>query len=159
YSSILPLPPAREEIPVYQGELYVPLMETFLMSAVTLMVRRQEAGDALRFAEDVATLEDLECFGRLARAGKGCYLACGTATQFGHDGPRLTDANTEKRTRAHLTVLGRVWGQDEAFLKQHGPHFRAKVRQQRLTRARWLLCQGRTKEAREELREAGESPA
>ena len=34
-----------------------------------------------------------------------------------------------------------------------------RVRQQRLTRARWLLCQGRTKEARQELRQAGDSPA
>ena len=80
-------------------------------------------------------------------------MSCNCSSRF------LTDADTEKRTRAHLTVLGRVWGQDETFLSQHGPHFRQKVRQHRLTRAKWLLCQGRTKEAREELREAGESPA
>src|SRR5262249_46622287 len=78
YSSFLPLPPGRDEIQVYQGDLYRPLMETFLMTSITLLVRREQAGEALHFAEDVATLEDLECFGRLARAGKGCYLACDT---------------------------------------------------------------------------------
>src|SRR4051812_38788485 len=88
YSSILPLPAGRDEILTYVGDLYFRLMETFLISAVTLIVRREQAGAALHFAEDVPALEDHECFGRLARAGKGCYLACDTSTQYGHDGPR-----------------------------------------------------------------------
>lgn len=159
YSSILPVPAGREDFDVYVCDLYYRLMETFLISAVTLVVRREEAGEALHFGEDLAFYDDLECFGRLGRAGKGCFLDCETSTQYGHPGPRLTDANTDVLTRTHLCVLGRVWGQDEAFLRQHGPHFRKKVRDQRLLRARWLLVQGRTKEAQQELREAGESPA
>ena len=46
----------------------------------TTMVRRALAGPALRFAEDVPTLEDRECFGRLAGAGVHAWGARHEAT-------------------------------------------------------------------------------
>lgn len=152
------LVPARcRDCNIYISDFYRGLMETFLISAITLVVRR-EAGDALHFGEDVPCYEDLEFFARVARVGRGAFIDCDTATQHGHAGPRLTDANTEVLTRARLTVLDRVWGHDEVFLKEHGAHYQHQVRRLHLTRAKWLLVRGRTQEAREELRQAGDPP-
>ena len=61
------------------------------------MVNREVAGDALWFAEDLITYEDLECHARLARVGPAAYLDCETAYQWSHPGPRITDANVYVR--------------------------------------------------------------
>ena len=87
------LPAGREDFSVYVGDMYKPLFDSPFIATFTLVVRREQAGDEFRFAEDVGTYEDLECFARLARIGKAAYLDCETATQYGHGGPRVTDAN------------------------------------------------------------------
>ena len=52
----------------------------------------------------------------------------------------------------------RVWGQDAAFLRQHGEVYQELRKSFRLARASCLLHQGLTREAREELDLAGGSP-
>jgi glycosyltransferase involved in cell wall biosynthesis len=159
FSELGSLPTGRTDFRVHQGDMYLRLLERSYIATSTLAVRRIPAGNALRFAEDVPTYEDLECFARLARAGKAAFMDTETATQHGHRGPRVTDAGTEEMTRANLTIMNRIWGQDEGFLKQHGPHFERKVAQQHLDRARWFLCRGRTHEARKELDQVEHTPA
>ena len=156
FSCLAGPPAARPDFAVHVGDMYAPLMASFFMAAFTLVVRRELAGDELRYNEDVLCYEDLECFARVARCGPAAYLDTETATQHGHIGPRLTDANADILTRARLTILGKVWGQDKAFLEREGPHFDRVVKQQHMTRAKWLLCQGRTREAREEMKQAGD---
>jgi glycosyltransferase involved in cell wall biosynthesis len=158
FSSIATLPAGRGDFSVFTGDLYPHLMHTFFVSSITMIVRRELAGDAFRYAEDVYYLEDLECFGRLARMGPVAYLDVDTATQFGHGGPRLTDQNTEVLTRARLTVLDRVWGQDRAYQEKNGQHYKEVMRELRLTLVRWLLVQGRTRDAGEVIRQIENCP-
>jgi len=82
FSTLAPLPAGRGDFTVHTGNLYPALMRACYVSTITMMVRR-EAGEALRFAEDLPLYEDWECFARLARAGRGAYLACETAWNHG----------------------------------------------------------------------------
>jgi GT2 family glycosyltransferase len=152
YSTISTLPPNRADFRVHAGDLYLPEMQHDYVATFTLVVRREEAGDALHFAEDVATFEDWECFGRLARAGTAAYLDCETAWQYGHDGPRLTNATALDRAISRLRILERVWGADLAFIERHGQSFHdvCGTYRQRLAAAR--LRQGQYRLARHELR-------
>jgi glycosyltransferase involved in cell wall biosynthesis len=158
YSSLAPLPAGRQDLDVYVGDLYPEVLGDHLVPTFTLMVRREAAGDALWFAEDLPTYEDLECHGRLARAGLAAYLDCETAAQWGHPGPRLTDADRFACATARLTVIERVYGNDPAFLKSYRDRYDAELRSQHLVRARHLLTLGRSTEARRDLRLAGRAP-
>ncbi len=159
YSSIAPLPPGRvDEVDVHIGDLYPEVLSGHFVPTFTLMVNRELAGDALSFAEDLPTYEDLECHARLARLGPAAYIDCETAYQWGHAGPRLTNANTYACTSARVTILERVYGRDPDFLARYGDRYRRELRRQHLTGARWLLRKGRTSEAREELDRAGDAP-
>lgn len=158
FSSLAPLPAGRPDFRAYVGDLYPHLMHSFFVSTFTMIARRQLGGDAFRFAEDIYWLEDLECFGRLARVGPVAYLDTEMATQYGHSGPRLTGQNTEVLLRARIAVLGRIWGQDRPYLEKHGQRYKKFVRELKLTLARWLLVQGRTGDAGEVLREVENCP-
>ncbi len=158
FSSLGPLPPGGADFRVHVGDLYLPEMEADYVSTITLVVRRERAGDALRFAEDLPVSEDKECIGRLAGQGLAAYLDCDTAWNWGHDGERLTDAKTPTLVAARLTLMERVWGSDPAFLAQHGDRYAAAVARQYCKRARWLMVRGRMDEARQDLRRAKASP-
>lgn len=158
FSTLGPLPPGRPDFPVHVGDLYPTLVGGFYVAAQTLLVRREPVA-GLRFAVDLEMYEDLEYFALLARAGPAAYLDCETATQYGHAGPRLTDANGEILARCRLSVLDRVWGRDPSYLAAHGEAFRRTVREQHLIRARWLMCRGRNREARAELASVADAPA
>jgi GT2 family glycosyltransferase len=151
YTSLAPLPPGRSDFPVHVGDLYPALAERAYVATFTLMVRREEAGEALHFAEDLPTYEDWECFGRLARAGMAAYLDCETAWQWGHGGPRLTNADTAVAAATRLTLLERVWGADSQFMARHGDRYRRAVSAEHRRRALWLLKRGRIAEARQDL--------
>ena len=84
---------AGGDFPVHIGDLYGEVLGAHFVPTFTLMVNREVAGDALWFAEDLITYEDLECHARLARVGPAAYLDCETAYQWSHPGPRITDAN------------------------------------------------------------------
>ncbi len=159
FSCLGALPPGQADFPVHVGDLYFHQMLAPYVATYTVVVRREEAGEALRYAEDTATFEDWECFGRLAGKGLGAYMDCETAWQWGHAGPRLTDANAMVRASTLLAILPRVWGSDPQFLNKHGSRYREQIEQLHLTRAKCLLHQRRTREVREYLAKVHHVPA
>jgi glycosyltransferase involved in cell wall biosynthesis len=152
-----PLPPGPQDLAVRVGDLFAAEAEDNFVATFTLVVRKDLAGDALRFAEDLPTYEDWECFGRLARKGPAAFLDVETAVQHGHAGPRLTKTDPLRAADARLRVLERVWGADAAYLARHGDAYRRVVAAQHAVRARRLLRLGRTRDAREALRLSGDA--
>lgn len=159
YSHLNGAPKDRDDFKIHIGNLYLAEMQRPYVFTSTFVVRREEAASALHFAEDVSTFEDWECFGRIARAGSGAFLDCETAWQWGHAGPRLTDANALQCLSASIKILTRVWGSDTAFLERHGGAYGAKLEAERLAKVRYLISAGRTREARGELSLMAKSPA
>jgi GT2 family glycosyltransferase len=157
FSSLGPLPSGRPDLAVRVGDLYPAMMQACYVSTITVMARR-DAGEALHFAEDLPLYEDWECFARLARAGRGAYLACETAWNHGHRGPRLITASPLVAATARITLLQRLWGADAAFQAIGADQYRRTLAEQRLARARAFIGQGQTDQAREELRLAGGGP-
>lgn len=158
FSSFASLPPGRADFPVHIGDLYPTAILGAYVCTSTALVRRDLAGDALRFAEDVFKYEDWECFARVAKMGPAAYLDCETQWNCHHEGPRLSAASGLDDTTARLIVLERVWGLDPSFLALHGDLFQRVVASHRLARARELLAMGRMKEARAELRRLLRAP-
>lgn len=158
YSSLAELPAGRADFSVHAGNLYLAELESNYVATSTLVVRRNQAGSALHFAEDLPISEDKECFARLARAGTAAYFDCETSTQWGHNGPRITDMNACAYYTARLTLLDRIWAQDPDFVAQHGPRLRELTMQTHLDRARWHLVRGQMCEARHDLKLAGKAP-
>jgi glycosyltransferase involved in cell wall biosynthesis len=145
------LPKNNADVRFYVGDIYpFEMSENYVLTS-TLMVRREEASNALYFAEDLPTYEDWICFGLLSRAGKAAYLDCETTIQHSHSGPRLTDSDTLRCAETRMKVLDRIWGSDALFMKQYGGEFNRLYERQRLLRVKGLLVHGRTKEAREAL--------
>jgi hypothetical protein len=122
------------------------------------MARREQAGDALRFSEDIVIHEDYECFTRLARVGLAAYFDCETVWQWGHDDKRLSDADERLRATCRVKLLKRTFGSDQQFLAKHNDLYQEALRVEHATLARCLLRDGRRREAREELRLAGGGP-
>lgn len=158
FSSLAPLPPGRSDFLVHRGDLYAQMLRADYVPTTTVMVRRTAVGAALHFAEDLSYCEDGECFARLAQAGVAAYLDCETAWQWGHRGPRLTQAPGYLQATCRLIVMERVWGADPRFLATHGGQYRAALALQHRHRAWALLKAGRSREARAELRLAGHAP-
>lgn len=155
FSSLAPLPAGRADFRVHEGDLYERELHGDYVCTSTVVVRKAEAGAALRFAEDLRRFQDWECFGRLAGAGRAAYLDCETQWNRDHAGARLTRADEVYCESARLAVLERVWGSDPAFLERHGERYRAVVGAHRRARAKALLAEGRTAEARSDFRTAG----
>lgn len=155
FSSLGPLPPGRQDFRIHLGDLYPTEMLGDYVCTSTVVVRREEAGSALHFAENLWRYEDWACFGQLARAGVAAYLDCETQWNCDHEGPRLTHADRIDGCTARLAVLTKVWGSDRAFLAEHAGPYGAVLTSHRRAKARALIAAGRTKEAREELRLAG----
>jgi hypothetical protein len=158
YSTIIHLPLGIADFDVYFGDMYRVEMHASYHSAISMMVRRREAGDAVRFTEGVPTWEDWECIGRLAGRGRVAHLDHVGALQHAHSGPRVTDANWVARAESRLVVLKNVWGADPGFLTTYGKEYQALVHQQQLLRVRALLVVGRIQEAREAMRELNQVP-
>lgn len=139
------------EFRVHIGDLSLPEMQSAYVFTSSLVARRS-AGNSLRFADDVSTFEDLECFGRLALSGKAAFFDHETVWQHGHPGPRLTGAPTLVKAISRLTILERVWGSDERFLARYRKEFDAAVDETRRLKIRALLVAGNSGMARVELR-------
>jgi glycosyltransferase involved in cell wall biosynthesis len=152
YSNIRPLPAGIEDFKYYVGDLYPSMLNNPYVCTSTLMVRREEAGDALYFAEDLRWGEDWVCYAHLASKGPMAYLDCETAWQHGHGGGRLTDTSMLDGITTRIKIMERVWGSDDNFLKTNGRNYHRLLRNQRLLRIRELIAQGHTAEARTELR-------
>jgi glycosyltransferase involved in cell wall biosynthesis len=152
------LPADAPRFDLYIGRLYDDYLRDWCVYTCTVVVRREQAGDALRFAEDVALYEDLECFARLAGRGPACYMDVETAWQHRHTGARLTDADQVTSADTAMRIINRVWGADAEYLKHHGSEFEAVIDAHRARRVRALLHEGRGKEARQELPEFFRTP-
>ena len=158
YSWYAGLPSAARDFNVYTGNLYPGLMYYGYCSIVCVMVRRAEASGTIRFTEGIATYEDWECLGRLARQGKAAFLDFIGSLQHQHEGARITDADWVQRAESRLTILHNVWGSNPEFLKKHGAAYRALVHEQELARLRGMIVLGRQREAREEMRKLAGVP-
>lgn len=151
FSSLAPLPDGLYDFSVFTGDLYRWQLTGLYVLTDTLVVRREQAGEALRFAEDVPTLEDLECFCRLAQRGTAAFLDIETARQRDHGGGRLSQIDPLERLDVRLRLIERVWGADEAFLDQHDEVYRRARRTLEERRVKALLRGGRNQEARAAL--------
>ena len=158
YSELGALPMGRSDFDVFVGDLYPEVLSGHFVPTFTLMVRREPAGDALWFAEDVPTYEDLECHARVSQVGPAAYIDCETAYQWSHEGPRLTDADRYECASARLAIVERVYGRDPAFIESHGDRYEREVRTQHIERARYMLRRGRAAAARRELRGVAGAP-
>ena len=151
-SSFMAIPPGSQDCMCFEGEnLYYSQCNTSYVSVDTMIVRRCEAGDSLRFAEDTKTAEEWECGARLARAGKSAYLHCETSLVHSHTGQQLTDLDMFELASSRITIMQRVWGTDEQFLKDHREFYEQRLWEERFLRLGGLLLRGRTSEAREEM--------
>ncbi|HVP06475.1 MAG TPA: glycosyltransferase family 2 protein [Candidatus Acidoferrum sp.] len=151
FSSIGALPDGYSDFNFYTGDMGLNEFQRAYILTSSLMVRREAAGDAFRFAEDVSTFEDFECFGRLSLKGTACYLDCETAWQHGHSGDRLTDIADLRRSSANLKILERVWGQDAAFRARYAELYQEVIDRARCDLIGDLLRCGQSARAREEL--------
>lgn len=153
YSSLTGSPPDRGDFLVHVGDLYAPLIEGPFVAAWTALVRREMAGNALRFAEDIFVCEDWECFARLSRVGKAAFMACETAINHGHRGSRLTNTHNQfQLLAARLMMTERVWGADPEFLAVHAERYEGIVAAIHVDRIKWLASHGKTRAARLELK-------
>jgi len=158
YSEIAPLPRGRKDFKVHVGMLYARQLDAPYIAAQTLLVRREEAGPALHFPEDLHAYPDWEGLARLAHAGPAAYLDCETAWQWGHDAPRLTDTSQLDRIHERIAIIERVWAVDRDFLTHEAAHVRAVLSGLRVRRAKLLVREGRNAEARADLHLAGGGP-
>lgn len=158
YSSIASLPNGRADFPVHVGSFYRLELLADYMATSTVMVRRLEAGDALRFAEDLPISEDKACFARVASRGLGAYFAIDLAIQWGHGGPRASDTNLYTLATTKLLLIDQIWQSDPVFVRAYAADIDRIRRANLLKRARWLLARGRTAEARADLRQVANAP-
>jgi len=152
-TSLIALPSGVDDFNFHVGSMCALELSANYINVNTLMVRRLEAGNALHFAEDTPTYEDWECFGRLACAGQAAYMDIETACQHSHGGPRLTDAHSTECAQARVTILPRVWGNNNEFLQKHKESYKTIIDKERLTLIDGMLIRGETAKARQELRQ------
>ncbi len=158
-SKFISLPAGFSDCQCFEGEnLYRSQCVSSYVSVDTLIVRREEAGENLRFAEDTSTAEEWECGARLARAGHSAYLHCETALVNHHTAPQLTDLDIMDLAEARIKIMRRVWGSDQDFLAKHGDFYQERLREEQLLRAGRLLLRGETQKARTELAEVHRAP-
>jgi glycosyltransferase involved in cell wall biosynthesis len=162
YSEFASLPSGRNDFTIHEADLYHDLMSRSYLAAFTYIFRKPLDAVLPAFATDTATLEDWQFFGQVARRGKGIFMACETATQHGHSGPRLTDASELTMIESRLVVLRRVWGGDIEFQRARAADYitvLSKLEQRRdFLLGRSLLLKRQVKEARTLLAKAGTVP-
>lgn len=158
FSTIAELPDGREDFRVHVGDMFAAEMRSNYIATSTTVIRRREAGAALRFAEDWTISEDKACFARVAGRGQGAYLDCETSIQWGHSGPRLSNSNVGAVVEARLTLLKEVWEPNAEFMARHGDELRRVRSELLLKRARWHLARGDTRAARNDLKQVEHCP-
>jgi glycosyltransferase involved in cell wall biosynthesis len=158
FSALSSLPEGLGDFKVHVGNMYLQLLLNDYVATFTTVVRRQAAGAALAFPEDMPFYEDSDLYSRLAKIGNGAFLDVETAWQNGHDGPRITDTDSYVKLSCRIKLLEGIYGRDREFLAQHQDAFDLRLWDQYCQRARYLLVRGRTKEARADLRKAGNGP-
>lgn len=148
FSSLAPLRKGDGDPTVYIGNFYAAQLSAEYVLTSTVLVNRERAGRALRFAEDLPTLEDLLCWVQLARAGSAAYVDRELVWQYAHSGFRISAAaDGLTRAEARLRVIERTFAKDAAFLAYEGTRYRQVLQDLHRLRARMLLVRGRTREA------------
>jgi len=153
YSRFAQLPADRPDFMVHRGDLYRVLVRGSYVAAWASLVRRDLAGDTLRFPEDLPTFEDYDCYTRLAKCGPATYLDCATAINHGHKGPRLSGPGFLVGSTTRLAIMERNWGSDAEFLREHRAEYDQIRRVYQVMRVTALVHRGDTRTARKELRE------
>lgn len=158
-SSFMTLPAGLQDYTCHESDnLYKSLCGTSYMSADTMLVRREAAGDSLWFADDTKVAEELECGARLAAAGKGLYVHYESTLVHHHTGEQLVDHSGFDMAASRIVVMQRIWGRDQNFLRHHRSYYEQRLRADRMVRVGGFLVQGRTKEARKEILETNNVP-
>jgi glycosyltransferase involved in cell wall biosynthesis len=157
-SLIAGLPASAPPFKLHIGSLYRGLAFHFYVCTSTFIVRRERAGDALTFSEDLPMFGDYECFARLASRGPGAYMDCDTEWNHGHSGDRLTDNDQITRSDALIKITERIWGRDTEYLRLHHAEYEAALDRRRLRKVRSLLSEGRRAEARAEVKRCYHPP-
>jgi len=158
FSTLGDLPAGIEDFQVHTGRLYELLAQALYMFTSTVVARRVEAGDALRFEEGLPMFEDWLCYARLAKKGTGAYLDIETAWQHAHSSDRLTDADDLKTADTRIEILNRLWRKDADYMRVHGETFERLMQEQHRIRAARLIAMGRRAEAREAMRQMEQVP-
>ena len=127
---------------VYVGDLYAWQLTGFYVLANTLVVRRAAAGNALHFAEDLETYEDVECAIRLSRSGKAAYFDIETAQQSDLATDRLSALPRPIKLSCHLEILERTYGHDPAFQASHRALYRRTIGHMRARLLRSQIATG-----------------
>jgi hypothetical protein len=150
-----PVPATAVGGAAYVGDLYPHEARANYVFTSTLLVRREAAGDALRFWSDLPTYEDWPCFACLARRGPAAYLDVETARQHSDGGGRVSRHDAVRAATARLEILARIWGADPGYLAAHETEHEHLVREERRRLVRALIGEGRSREARRALVGAG----
>jgi glycosyltransferase involved in cell wall biosynthesis len=143
---------------VYVGDLYPWQLTGLYVLTNTLVVRRAAAGDALHFAEDLRTYEDVECFIRLARRGPAAYFDVETAQQTDRATGRLSGLPPFVKLGCHLEIIERVYGRDADFLARHARLYRDTVHGMRSRLLAMQIRAGEFAAARDTLASLRPSP-
>ena len=146
------------DVNTHRGSIYLAEMSANYINVNTLLVRRSSKTREARFAEDLPTYEDWEYFGQISRGGECIYLDMETAWQYGHAGPRLTDANRLVCAQVRIKSLERLWGGDLEFVKQYDDVYRRVLEEQRHIVLRGLIARGEMESAREVMRSMSAVP-
>jgi glycosyltransferase involved in cell wall biosynthesis len=158
FTTFAPLPPGRAPFLVHIGDFYPILVSRSYIGPITMVIRRELAGAGPWYPEDLIFHFDWEGPARMARRGPIAYLDCELCWNWGHDGPRLTDASQHLYWSEYLTMVQRLWGQDKEFLARYSALYRQALTNAYVKRARWLIKEGRTHEARADLHAIGGGP-
>ncbi len=145
------LPSSAPSFNLRTGDLYADFITDWCIFTSTLIVRKDAAGSALRFPEDLPTYEDLECYARLAQRGTAGFMDCATAWHGHQAGRHLSDATKLAKAETAMTIIDRVWGSDVKYLRDHRPDFEVVMDGHRTRKIRYLLAIGKPREARKEL--------
>ena len=138
---------------LHLGDLYPLQMKRECASVVTLVYRKDRVGDSVLFPKDLATSEDWEFVGRLARCGLAAYLNTETVVAHQHEGARITKVDQLTAINARITLLKRVWGADTAFLQQHQQDYQATLDNLLWRRVKQHMDLGDARQARNDIEE------
>jgi glycosyltransferase involved in cell wall biosynthesis len=152
YDRFAELPNGRKEFNVHIGSLYYSMLRASYIPAWTSLIRRDIAGELLRFPEDLPTFEDYEYYIRLSRCGAAAYLDCATAINHGHSGKRLTGVDDLTKATTRMVILSRTFGADNEFLNRNSVEYEEAIRTMRILRIKQLLYLGNSRTARRELK-------
>jgi len=153
YSKYCSMPEGREDFKIYDAkEIYHKLMLNSYIPAWTSVVKYNNLNAPIYFPEDIRLYEDWEFFGKLTRVGNAVYLDCSTAINHGHDGSRLTDADSLTHFNCRIKILERVWERDKEFLKEHKEEYNGIISGQKINRLKYYIKNGDRAKALIEIR-------